>query len=112
MIFYSCPLPRAASLQNFYILGTKTLGYLIEICQFHVDLIARVWQNFKFWTANPQTAPSQTIACKNYETFHIFGHFKVRRPPPAPMTNVGKSGLNFLFSVIPTTLNWRDEGGV
>jgi hypothetical protein len=28
------------------------------------------------------------------------------------MTNVGKSGLNFLFSVIPTTWNWRDEGGV
>ena len=26
--------------------------------------------------------------------------------PPAPMINVGKSGLNFLFSVIHTTLNW------
>jgi hypothetical protein len=25
--------------------------------------------------------------------------------PPAPMNNVGKSGLNFLFSVIHTTLN-------
>ena len=82
---------------------------MIEICQFHVNLIARVWQNFKFWTANPQTAPSQTIACKNNETFHIFGHFKVRRPPPAPMINVGKlSGLNFLFSVIHTTLNWGE----
>jgi hypothetical protein len=52
-----------------------------------------------------KTAPSQTIACKNNETFHIFGHFKVRQPP-SPMINVGKSGLNFLFSVIRTTLNW------
>jgi hypothetical protein len=112
MILYSCPPPPPPPppaqppyrISTFW--GQKTLGYLIEICQSHVDLIARVWQNFKFWTANPQTAPSQTIVCKNYETFHIFGHFKVRRPPPAPMTNVRKSGLNFLFSVIPTTLNW------
>ena len=31
----------------------------------NVNFTARVWQNFKFWIANPQTARSQTIACKN-----------------------------------------------
>jgi hypothetical protein len=36
--------------------------------------------------------------------FNIFG-------PPATMINVGKSGLNFLFSVIHTTLNWG-QGGI
>jgi hypothetical protein len=30
--------------------------------------------------------------------------------PPAPMINVGKSGLNFLFSVNHTTLNWEWGG--
>ena len=44
--------------------------------------------------------------CKNNETFHVFGHFKVRRSSPVPMINVGKSWSNFLFSVIHTTLNW------
>jgi hypothetical protein len=40
-----------------------------------------------------------TIACKNNETFHIFGHFKVRRPPPCPHDQCWKKWVEFsLFS--------------
>ena len=55
------------------------------------------------WIDGPFTKP--TIRSKNNETFGVFSHFQVRQPPPPPMINVGKSGLNFLFSVIHTTLN-------
>jgi hypothetical protein len=40
------------------------------------------------------------------EDANLQSRAKMRRPPPAPMINVGKSELNFLFSVIHTTLNW------
>jgi hypothetical protein len=40
-----------------------------------------------------------SIACKNNETFHIFGHFKVRRPPPCPHDQCWKKWVEFsLFS--------------
>ncbi len=38
--------------------------------------------------------------------FAFLAIFKYVGLPSPPMINVGKSGLNFLFSVIHTTLNW------
>jgi hypothetical protein len=89
------PAPRAASLQNFYILGDKILSV-----------------NFKFWTANPQTAPFQTIACKNNETFHIFGHFKVRRPPPCPLDQCWKKWVEFSLFSHPHNIELGVRGGI
>ena len=42
-----------------------------------------------------------TIGCKNNETFHVFGHFKVSRPAslPAPHDQCWKKWVEFsLFS--------------
>ena len=38
--------------------------------------------------------------------FTFLAIFKYVGLPPPPMINVGEIGLNFLFSVIHTTLNW------
>jgi hypothetical protein len=43
--------------------------------------------------------------------FTFLAIFKYVGLPPPPMINVGEIGLNFLFSVIHTTLNWG-EGGI
>ena len=85
---------------------------MIEICQFHVNLIARVWQNFKFWTAYPQTAPSQKIVCKNNETFHIFGHFKACRPPPCPHDQCWKKWVDFSFFSHSHNIELGVRGGI
>ena len=42
--------------------------------------------------------------------FAFLAIFKYVGLPPPPMINVGKSGLNFVFSVINTTLNWGVTG--
>ena len=40
-----------------------------------------------------------TIRSKNNETFHVFGHFQVRRPPPSPHDQCWRNRVEFsLFS--------------
>jgi hypothetical protein len=53
-------------------------------------------------TRTDLTRCGSTIACRNNETFKIFGHFKVRRstpspPPPPPWSMLKKVGWIFSF---------------
>jgi hypothetical protein len=107
--------PAQPPCRIFTFWGTKNfrLIQLIEIWQFHVNLIARVWPISNFGQLlNPQTAPSQTIACKNNETFHIFGHFKVRRPPPCPHDQCWKKWVEFSLFSHSHNIELGGEGGI
>ena len=79
----------------------------------HVNFTARVWQNFKFWTANPPTGRSHTIACKNNETFDISFYFCDYSPPPSGQFNVEKKNdlTIYLCIVRPTLLGGGGGGG-
>jgi hypothetical protein len=56
--------------------------------------------------------PLPTIACKNNETFHIFGHFKVRGPPPCPHDQCWKKWVEFSLFSHSHNIELGDEGGI
>jgi hypothetical protein len=73
----------------------------------NVYFTARVWQNFKFWIANPQGSISTTGSCKNNETFDISFYFRDYFSP-SPQLNVEKQfGLRI---VCPTLFVGRGRG--
>jgi hypothetical protein len=99
-LLYSCPVPRATFLQIFYILGDKKLSVnWLKYVNFTSTWSLEFGKISNFGQLTPRQLHPRQSRAKINETFHIFGHFKVRRPPPCPHDQCWKKWVEFsLFS--------------